>query len=397
MILRKSAYNPYYILATIYGEQNEFLNTELNERNSQLWNAWACQNFSEKRKEEIKLNFFDIEIPEWTVELSNYAKDAFSKRCSSLDFPDPSKEIDFKKVYFTRFVSFRGFLFPTSAIFDHSKFTNYSVFSHANFLVKSSFTCAEFNDYTAFDQASFNLANFCLVKFNSAVDFNKCRFGGPTNFHCAKFSDSANFSEAVFNMSVDFKEAIFERFYPILDGTYLHPKTMVSIREYDWPRHPRNKYQSTRDDAVLAAISCANLRYNLTTQGMPDRAHFFFQREMMLKAETAPFGHKPFYFVYENISKYGQSVVRPILYLFLLWLLGAMPLWLLGKMCLLTAFGLSFSNIFRFFGFQRIYFHPEIFEALNTTLQILTAAQTFLGYILLFFLGLGLRNTFRLK
>ncbi|MEJ2019032.1 MAG: hypothetical protein P8X51_12290, partial [Maritimibacter sp.] len=61
-----------------------------------------------------------------------------------------------------------------------------------------------------------------------------------------------------------------------------------------------------------------------------------------------------------------------------------------------NALGLSFSNLFSFFGFGRLFF-SEVLEALPWYLQALSGFQTVSGFILLFFLGLGLRNHFRLK
>jgi len=61
---------------------------------------------------------------------------------------------------------------------------------------------------------------------------------------------------------------------------------------------------------------------------------------------------------------------------------------------LLPAMGWSFATIFPFFGFQRLYFDNE---NLDGVLQCVGGAQTVFGFILLFMLGLGLRNRFRLR
>jgi hypothetical protein len=61
------------------------------------------------------------------------------------------------------------------------------------------------------------------------------------------------------------------------------------------------------------------------------------------------------------------------------------------------AFGYSFANIFKFFGIQRTYFGAEFIAGLPPVLELLSAAQTVFGYVLLFFLGLGLRSRFRLR
>jgi hypothetical protein len=63
---------------------------------------------------------------------------------------------------------------------------------------------------------------------------------------------------------------------------------------------------------------------------------------------------------------------------------------------LLSSFGLSFANMFSFLGLQRTFFEDELGE-MNGALQFIAGVQTFMGFVLLFFLGLGLRNRFRLK
>jgi TM2 domain-containing membrane protein YozV len=63
---------------------------------------------------------------------------------------------------------------------------------------------------------------------------------------------------------------------------------------------------------------------------------------------------------------------------------------------LLGPFGLSFANLFAFLGLHRLYF-THVLKDLPGLLQFLAGAQTVAGVVLLFFLGLGLHNRFRLQ
>ena len=63
---------------------------------------------------------------------------------------------------------------------------------------------------------------------------------------------------------------------------------------------------------------------------------------------------------------------------------------------LVSSLGLSFANMFSFLGLQRTFFQTEL-DALTGAFQTLAGFQTVMGFVLLFFLGLGLRNRFRLK
>ncbi|MBR9843651.1 MAG: hypothetical protein GYB25_10845, partial [Rhodobacteraceae bacterium] len=106
------------------------------------------------------------------------------------------------------------------------------------------------------------------------------------------------------------------------------------------------------------------------------------------------------------VSDYGYSILRPVVGLALWWVLPAFVylfVFVWGDVMAdrfdvsLKAFGFSFANLFKFFGFQRLYFSAEFGQDLNGWLQFLSALQTIAGFVFLFFLGLGLRQRFRLR
>ena len=134
----------------------------------------------------------------------------------------------------------------------------------------------------------------------------------------------------------------------------------------------------------------------MTSQGLTDAAHFFFSREMDHKAKLSRWWERPFYKAYSWVE-YGYGVGQPLVGIFFLWVVGAVSLIEWGCLHYSTAFGLSGANIFKLLGFQRVYFEDDVIGKLNSYLQFMTAAQTVIGYLLLFLFGLGLRNQFRLK
>jgi hypothetical protein len=112
------------------------------------------------------------------------------------------------------------------------------------------------------------------------------------------------------------------------------------------------------------------------------------------------------YQLFGLLSEFGYSIARPSWALGAAWLVGFLPYhrWLMRTpeaaaetSPIFTAAGFSFSNLFGFLGFSRLYFSTEFLNALPTLLKVIAARQTVAGVILLFFLGLGLRNRFRLK
>jgi hypothetical protein len=64
--------------------------------------------------------------------------------------------------------------------------------------------------------------------------------------------------------------------------------------------------------------------------------------------------------------------------------------------CALSIAGLSFANIFAVFGCHWR-FPSDLLADPGTGAILLTASETLLGFVFLFFLGLGLRTRFRLR
>ena len=58
---------------------------------------------------------------------------------------------------------------------------------------------------------------------------------------------------------------------------------------------------------------------------------------------------------------------------------------------------MSFANIFSFLPIKREIMTPAMIDGLSNLAQIIGVMQSLLGVILLFLLGLALRNRFRMK
>lgn len=230
------------------------------------------------------------------------------------------------------------------------------------------------------------------------------------------FSKALDFRNASFAQPVNFRQARFEKYYPILEGTNLHGKTTLTAQPKYWSKAPDHSQYEGADTPTLekAAASCAHLRHNMTAQGLPDDAHFFFRREMGCKLAMAGGVKKLPLWFYRKFSDYGYSYGRPLWWLIQLWLV-----WTLGYLvfhhsnggfskltedfsvlwsdwdAVFDSAGLSFANIFVFFGFHKRF--DMKWSGDSNWLIAFTGLETILGFILLFFLGLGLRNQFRLK
>jgi hypothetical protein len=215
------------------------------------------------------------------------------------------------------------------------------------------------------------------------------------------------FTEAAFARLVSFRDAKFVTHYPVLEGTEFRETVVVTAKSIHWPKAGQPLLDQAAEGAKqvptkeVAKESCATLRHALGKQGMPEEEHFFFTREMHHAGQIGSWFQRLPYRLFGWVSGYGGSIERPALGLFWLFLaplgvylaaLGPTSLANFGK-----AMALSFASIFKFLGFQRTYFRIDAFQNVDIIVQMLTATQTVLSFILLFFLGLGLRTRFRLR
>ena len=148
----------------------------------------------------------------------------------------------------------------------------------------------------------------------------------------------------------------------------------------------------------------AVIRHAISRQGLPEEEHYFFRREMRFRAKIGTIFERLPYILYQELSDFGNSIIRPTVGLLVLWVGFGLAYWLgyyghgsdQSLTLLLPAFGLSFANIFGFLGFHSR-FMPNVFDSTPAWLIAASGFQSVFGFVLLFFLGLGLRARFRLQ
>lgn len=448
---RTASENHHYFLATFYGDHSNGFDLVVHLKNAVLWNAWVCQELSEDEIEDLKKTNPKLTILDWTEDLQKTVNDAFANRFPNEDFPNYPGHIDFLNVQFDHDVYFNGFIFPMvtefqsahfgglasfkdaqftglasfrdakftkEAIFSYAQFTEEASFSHAKFKEDAIFSDAQFTEMASFMSAQFtedadftsscfsSEARFVFTKFSKKVIFFNTRFDDGGNFGFAEFGDQVAFDVARFKNPAYFTLAKFKRFFPSIGGETLSGKSSLTARADFWPKVA--DYSADASHLEVAISSCAHLRHNMTAQGLPDEAHFFFRREMDLRLRLSQGVKKLPLWLYGKLSDYGYSYGRPLSWLIQLWLVWTLVYtpYFLSKAgvetlatkttALAKAAGLSFANIFAFFGFHSRFAEIEWSKASNWLIAF-TGLETILGFILLFFLGLGLRNQFRLK
>ncbi|WP_353533291.1 pentapeptide repeat-containing protein [Cognatishimia sp. WU-CL00825] len=335
---------------------------------------------------------------------ANFEQETYFNFCSFND------DVNFSETVFLH-SSFKNVNFATRTNFQKIRCKNKANFRGAQFRSETNFSAATFEGETNFSSSNFEgITNFKDATFKQGVSLSRTVFREYSYFVKSKFgtiskgiSGYVDFSDSQFEKPTSFRNAFFLEYYPNFRGALLHESSVFTADKAHWPRE-------THQTAAQAKDSCAIIRQVLAKQGLPEDEHFFFRREMKFLRQSQSISNRPLYTLYWLLSDYGHSLRRPTIALFLLCLLPAF-FYAGGKLGVSSnsldvllpsindywnATGFSFANIFKFFGFQRVYFEQHV-ATLTSQLKLLSAVQTVFGYALLFFLGLGLRQRFRLR
>ncbi len=440
--LSPASSNPYYVMATICGELGEDYDSELVQRNRRFWNGWACAGMAQPEREALadRLGLDASELRPLTEEEKDRVKSELAARTFTGDaLPDPSN-VDLSKLYFSNTVVFERFVFAGPAGFSTAHFGRHvgfylahfagpAEFSDAHFAGSAEFASAHFAGPARFFSAHFaGTAYSPSAHFAGPAEFSSAHFAGDAAFYSAHFAESAMFSSAHFARTAEFDSAYFAGNAEFADGVFgaatsfdmarfqgrvprffqrgFHDDTTFTAKKTYWPRvDPKSAARDKDAYRRLRQVSAA--------QHNPENEHFFLRQEMACSAEVqdnllSKWVIKGFGF----FSDYGYSVGRPLAGLLGVWAIGALAIQFVFAWAIVygapppgmaavpgfeDALGLGLANTFAIFGFRTFYFGEEYMSSLPAFVKIVCGAQTVLGFIFLFFLGLGLRNRFRLK
>ena len=396
--------NPWYILMTLYGEQEgDEIDWELHEKNRQAWNAWSCQHKTKKERDELSnvaiIPSFELEYNcETEKRISALFYENYTKRNNSklsIEAPDSREPVKFNNTYFhrnlilERFVFSSAFIFQENLILSRSNlvsccFSEYADFSGSIFLNQSEIQRSKFFDDAIFYKCRFSNISFHGCKFENKSEFMDAIFTDKADFAYTNFLGEAIFFSAVFGIETVFSHSNFYsradfgfsqfgspskknsiRFqechffaptsfnntafilsYPIFSSALLHEYTYFSAFSQLWPN-----INIRTQPPHLSRDSCAVIRHILTKQGRPEDAHFFFRREMSYARQVGPIWQRSPYILYGWLSDFGYSILRPTVCLSLLWIIGfaliASGLEATQQYLrpLATAAALSFSNV----------------------------------------------------
>ena len=459
--------NPWYVLATIYGEGGGYeepkghvkddtllkYGAELRAKFRRAWNLWVCLELTDEERADraltTGLNVAELapqkDAQKAAAELAEITKLFQARMGKGAKLPSRDETIDFSSTIFSKQLNFGGMVFEKNVSFRLATFLDSVNFSSTAFMGSANFSIATFMNTAHFPSATFSgSADFHSAVFSGYADFSFARFMGgncfiPTNFRSVKFiepayyisatfSDSVNFSSAIFKSTIWFSNVRFLTAVPEFDAAQLFDDMIFSASDNEqnnWPPLWGSvKVEGKRVDVMPASqqkLAYNRLRLLMNKSSQIDGEQFFQRQEMRCKTRLARWYHKPFYWLYALLSDYGNSVWRPLFWmgfvmlsgaLFMLWwqeaftflpkessgfdwtlgLLGEDDPWAKPR----QAAGWSISNTLPFLGFGKLYY-GELAKELAWPLKVAGGVQTLLGYVLLFFFGLGLRNRFRLR
>ncbi len=311
------------------------------------------------------------------------------------------KTVKFSNWIFPAGADFTGATFEQGADFAGATFEQALNFGETTFEQHAHFEGATFHEYADFERATFrNYAGFGLATFCDYAYFERATFDGPADFGGAKFASTPSFVNADMKSRTSFICAVFQDQPPDFAGAKLHEGTAwFGVK---WPPAPKSIAEAR---GAVSAYERLKLEMDRLKKHADELDFFALElqaRRVLAGKWTSLTGWASW--LYGLLSDYGRSVRRPLAGLGVVIGLGAPAFWAHDAWpawrdwpAWRAALGLSAANTLGVFNFRQAFFAADEIAKLPGWLQVLSAGETILGALLLFLLGLGLRNTFRLR
>jgi uncharacterized protein YjbI with pentapeptide repeats len=290
---RQANDNPWYCLATLYGEQPTQAavgdwDVELAAKNRWVWNRWMATHLSDvQRTGLVREGFAEASLVPLTPDEQTVLCSAFATRMGRENElpPNPAKGIDFTHTHFGRTPIFNGFLFASRADFSSATFLHNAHFMGTRFFdgvlfrsttfAGNAYLRSTFSGTTIFDSVTFSgVADFWHATFSFYVYFHSTLFSESADFRSATFSKNASFTKAQFNTFALFDDVCFETSVPDFRGARMHEATQWGGTK--WPAAPRDK--AAAQDQVYAYERLKQEMERL--KKYEDEQFFFFRKEL---------------------------------------------------------------------------------------------------------------------
>ena len=364
--------NPWYWLATLFGEQTgDLIDDVLAKKNRIAWNRWVSEALNEKERTAIIDKGFDAaELTPFSDAEKKEHYAAVLKRSGreSITLPEPSEPADFDSNRFDNFCYFVAYLFPSPISFESSTFCKHAKFWTAIFSSRANFSSVTFSREAYFSSAKFSRgADFGSATFSRHADFNLGKFSEGAFFRSATFCRDADFRSATFSAYADFKSATFSwanygsaifsenaNFWSTifreavnfgsakfaLDADFVNTKFLTvtafsnavfrsatpkffgaTLHEgtawdgVEWPSPPHDRDNRKKIEAAQQQVyAYERLKQEMEKLKKHEDEQFFFRKELRARRELYTWRSTYWWlnFFYENLSNYGYGVVRPL-------------------------------------------------------------------------------------
>lgn len=215
---------------------------ERARKGREVWNKWTGKfvaRVGTSSDDAYRIYFEDSQIEE--IDFSNFEfpfrvlvifRGAKFSGCADFEGALFADEVDFENAEFLKTGNFRNVRFQKATTFKNVSFSGGVDFLHANFSNLAEFESAHFSEAARFADVSFgDFANFEGAYFEEEADFYKANFAGGTIFHNSKFVGNAVFQSTIFGDYVSFDQVVFSGDAQFSLSTF---KSMTDLRSSDF-------------------------------------------------------------------------------------------------------------------------------------------------------------------
>ncbi len=325
------------------------------------------------------------------------------------------QEVDFTHAEFQKIMYFFNAKFQQEVRFNRAKFKQDADFLNIEFKQDADFSDTKFQQEVRFNRAKFKQdadfsniefkqdASFSNIEFQKDVNFARATFSGKTDFLAAKCKQELNFKYCNFIEIVDFSKLTCDWVPNFRLCTF---QKAISLNQLTIPAQPPSAQIVAQKQKVDIADRYRRLKVMAQEAGDRDLQLSAFAGEMEMKLQGQPSWQKSLIplRIYKWLSNYGQSLLRPIFALLLIWFVFAsIYLHMLYSPILKQS---DFIDMLVFSATNMVPFTNNINTNLLNSIVANEASgyfygmaffQRILGLPLLFLFGLALRNKFLMK